>query len=114
MSEIHTNINLNHRFNLIQDLNKELEGKEENTKNILKNKKKDFQLQLENFRSELSSLSSEIDILIKKIYKLGNDLRDKVDIKEFNFLKEKIDAWRLEEFAHKKELERIFKKYSKK
>ena len=103
---------IEHRFKLIETLNQELESRQVKvSSNLLLNKEK-IGIEISNMRNDLKGLSSEIDVLVKSIYGLGNTLKDNLRKTSLTEMKEKIDAWPLEEFILKKELEGSFKKYN--
>lgn len=109
---MNSHINLGHRFKLIDDLNNSLTEKEIKTEEDLDKKKKEFYEEVKKFKSEINELSVESNELIKKLYKLGNLLKEKVGKRDYQILKGKIESWDLEGFAYHNELEKMFKEYS--
>lgn len=102
-----------HRLDLVESAGKELKEKYTGIdENINKNKVK-FNEEIKLIREEVNEISCDVDRLIKVIFNDGKILKDKASKKEFEFLQELVDNWKLEEFIHRNELESSFKHYSK-
>lgn len=113
MSEVNLYQQMNHRIDLIEKICDEIEKQEEDTNfKILKNQDK-FKKDVDNLLNEVQDLKVEVNFLIKRVYAIGEKLKDKIDKRSVDKMKEIIDTFNFEDILHRNELEKTYKNYAK-
>lgn len=101
------------RMSRTDEFNDEFELSINKDESELKNKQKNIKLQIKKLNEELNEIQKNSKNLKKHVYSLGNILKDRLTKRDFDKLKEIVDAWPLEEYITRDELERAFSKYAK-
>jgi len=102
-----------HRMQLTDESNDKFELKINKNESELKDKQKEIKEQIKKLHSELDEIQDNSRNLKKHVYSIGSILKDRLTKRDFDKLKEIIDAWPLEEYLTRNELERAFAKYAK-
>lgn len=103
---------LNHRFDLIEDIDRELEEKYNLVDADIEKHQNSFKIEIKELKEEVENLSEQVDKLVRVIYNVGHVLKGKLNKKEFEDFKELVESLKLEEVMHRSELENSFAKYS--
>ncbi len=104
---------LDHRTSLLSTTDKKLSSKYNTQEKALIEQQRIFQQELKILEKEIEFLQETAKTLRKTVFVLGHQLKNKVTTQMSKSIQDKIESWPLEEYITKKELPKLFEKYTK-
>jgi hypothetical protein len=113
MSETNMYEQMVHRLFLVTKIDEDLEEQNINIEQKIDDEKINFKKEIKELKEEIGELKIEINLLIKKVYSIGEKLKEKVDKRSLEKMNEVVDKIKFEEILHKNELKKHFDNYAK-